>query len=204
VSETIIRNLRVLATDQRTDSKGEDGKPVVKTFGNVTFEVTPKIAEKIAVAQSLGQLSLSLRSIADNTSELERMVASGQVKVPAGANPAEERKHAAGDRQPADRQRADLHHRRRRVALPAPLGARPPAGGGRGRRKPAAIGSGASAPLRRRAPLRRVRPDRWSGSPAATMSASFQWGLAKMSNGNKSFGRKLRPAFAALALGARR
>jgi pilus assembly protein CpaB len=92
VSETIVRNLRVLATDQRTDSKGEDGKPVVKSFGNVTFEVTPKIAEKIAVAQSLGSLSLVLRSLADNTSELERMVASGQVKVPAGANPAEERK----------------------------------------------------------------------------------------------------------------
>jgi pilus assembly protein CpaB len=92
VSETIIRNLRVLATGQATDRKGEDGKPVVASFGNVTFEVTPKLAEKIAVAQSLGQLSLALRSIADNQSELERMVASGQVKVPAGANPAEERK----------------------------------------------------------------------------------------------------------------
>jgi pilus assembly protein CpaB len=92
VSETIIRNLRVLATDQAMERKGEDGKPVVKTYANVTFEVTPKIAEKIAVAQSLGQLSLALRSLADNQSELERMVASGQVKVPAGANPAEERK----------------------------------------------------------------------------------------------------------------
>lgn len=92
VSETIVRNLRVLATDQRVDGKGEDGKPLIKTFANVTFEVTPKIAEKIAVAQSLGQLSLVLRSLADNTAELERMVASGQVKLPAGANPAEERK----------------------------------------------------------------------------------------------------------------
>ena len=92
VSETIVRNLRVLATDQRIDSKGEDGKPVVKTFGNVTFEVTPKIAEKIAVAGSLGAMSLTLRSLADDTAELERLVASGQVKLPAGANPAEERK----------------------------------------------------------------------------------------------------------------
>jgi len=92
VSETIVRNLRVLATDQRVDSKGEDGKPVVKSFANVTMEVTPKIAEKIAVAQSLGQLSLALRSLADSTADLERMVASGQVKVPAGTNPAEERK----------------------------------------------------------------------------------------------------------------
>ena len=91
VSETIIRNLRVLATDQRTDSKNEDGKTVVKTFSNVTIEVTPRIAEKIAVAQSLGQLSLSLRSIADNSAELERAIASGEVKVPQGTNPAQER-----------------------------------------------------------------------------------------------------------------
>jgi pilus assembly protein CpaB len=92
VSETVIRNLRVLATDQRTDSKDEEGKTVVKTFNTVTLEATPRIAEKIAVAQSLGSLSLSLRSIADNTAELERAVAAGEVKVPAGTNPAEERR----------------------------------------------------------------------------------------------------------------
>ena len=40
----------------------------------------------------MGTLSLSLRSIADNTAELERAVASGDVKVPAGTNPAEERR----------------------------------------------------------------------------------------------------------------
>jgi len=91
VSETIIRNLRVLATDQRVDSKDEEGKTVVKKYNTVTLEATPRIAEKVMVAQSLGSLSLSLRSIADNTAELERAVASGEVKVPAGANPAEER-----------------------------------------------------------------------------------------------------------------
>ena len=57
----------------------------------MTIEVTPRIAEKIAVAQSMGTLSLSLRSIADNTAELERAVASGDVKVPANADPAQER-----------------------------------------------------------------------------------------------------------------
>jgi pilus assembly protein CpaB len=91
VSETIIRNVRVLATDQRITDKDEDGKTQVKTFSNVTFEVTPKLVEKIAVAQSLGQLSLSLRSIADNGAELERAVAAGEIKVPAGANPAQEK-----------------------------------------------------------------------------------------------------------------
>jgi pilus assembly protein CpaB len=92
VSETIVRNVRVLATDQRIDSKDEDGKIEVKTFANVTMEATPRIAEKIAVAQSVGTLTLSLRSIADNTAELERAVASGEVKMPNGTNPAEERK----------------------------------------------------------------------------------------------------------------
>jgi pilus assembly protein CpaB len=91
VSETIVRNLRVLATDQRIDSKDEEGKTLVKTFASVTFEATPRIAEKIAVAQSMGTLSLALRSIADNAAELERAVAAGDVKVPAGANPAEEK-----------------------------------------------------------------------------------------------------------------
>src|SRR5215213_4253664 len=91
VSETIMRNVRVLATDQRIDQKNEDGKIIVKTFSNVTIEVTPKIAEKITVAQSLGTLSLSLRSLADNSAELERAVAAGDVKVPVGANPAQER-----------------------------------------------------------------------------------------------------------------
>jgi pilus assembly protein CpaB len=91
VSETIIRNLRVLATDQRITEKDDDGKTQVKTFSNVTVEVTPKIAEKIAVAQSLGSLSLSLRSIADNTADVERAVAAGNIKIPAGTSPDQEK-----------------------------------------------------------------------------------------------------------------
>jgi pilus assembly protein CpaB len=91
VSETIIRNLRVLATDQRMTDKDEEGKTQVRVFANVTLEVTPRIAEKISVAQSLGSLSLSLRSIADNTAELERAVASGEIKVPAGTSPDQEK-----------------------------------------------------------------------------------------------------------------
>lgn len=81
-SETILRNLRVLATDQRTSTEDAEGKKEVKTFSTVTVEATPRIAEKIAVAQTVGQLSLSLRSIADNTAELERAIASGEIKVP--------------------------------------------------------------------------------------------------------------------------
>jgi pilus assembly protein CpaB len=91
-SETIIRNLRVLATDQSATQEQVEGKTKVKAFSTVTVEVTPKIAEKIAVAQTVGTLSLSLRSLADNSAELEQAIASGDVKVPAGASPQDEEK----------------------------------------------------------------------------------------------------------------
>jgi pilus assembly protein CpaB len=90
-SETIVRNIRVLAIDQRYTDKDEDGKPVVKEAKNVTLEVTPRIAEKVAVAQSVGTLSLSLRSIADQSSDFQRAVASGDIKIPEGTDPAQER-----------------------------------------------------------------------------------------------------------------
>lgn len=92
VSETVLRNVRVLATDQRMDAKGEDGKAVVQRFSMVTLEATPKIAEKIAVAQTIGQLSLSLRSLADNSAELERAIAAGEVTVPENDDPKAERR----------------------------------------------------------------------------------------------------------------
>jgi pilus assembly protein CpaB len=92
-AETVLQNLRVLATDQSTETTtSEDGKTVVRAFRTVTLEATPKVAEKIAVAQTIGTLSLSLRSIADNQSELERAIASGAVNVPEGLSPAEEAK----------------------------------------------------------------------------------------------------------------
>jgi len=87
VSETILRNIRVLATDQRMDAMGEDGKPLVQTYSNVTIEVTPKIAEKIAVAQTVGSLSLSLRSLADNSSDLDAAIAGTDVDLPDGTSP---------------------------------------------------------------------------------------------------------------------
>ena len=92
VAETILRNVRVLAVDQRTYSLNEEGKPIVKKAANVTLEVTPKIAEKIQVAQMVGGITLALRSIADTTADLERAVASGEVSVPEGNDPAAERR----------------------------------------------------------------------------------------------------------------
>ncbi len=92
VSETVIRNIRVLATDQRINARDENGNQVASPIATVTLEATPRIAEKIQVAQMVGGLTLALRSIADTTSELERAVASGEVKVPNTDDPAAERR----------------------------------------------------------------------------------------------------------------
>lgn len=92
-AETVLRNLRVLATDQTTEkTTDENGKTVVAEFRTVTLEVTPKIAEKIAVAQTIGTISLALRSIADSDSELEKAVAAGDIQIPEGATPEQEEK----------------------------------------------------------------------------------------------------------------
>lgn len=147
-AETIIRNVRVLATDQRTVSEDEEGKRAVTTFSTVTLEVTPKIAEKIAVAQSIGQLSLALRSIADNTAELERAIASGEVSVPkTGDAKAEKSMMLAVATRPIDNDTtfstgADVSRfQRRSVPARVPTSAAPTAGG------PVAAGPAYGAPV---------------------------------------------------------
>ena len=87
-TETVMRNVRVLATDQRVDNTPTpEGKTTVSNFSLVTLEATPKMAEKIAVAQKIGQLSLSLRPLADTNAALEKAVATGDLPVPAGTDP---------------------------------------------------------------------------------------------------------------------
>jgi pilus assembly protein CpaB len=69
-SETVLSNLRVLAFDQRLgpeappkDKEGKaEGAPVAKT---ATLEVSPRQAEIITLAQTLGSLSLVLNSVRD-------------------------------------------------------------------------------------------------------------------------------------------
>ncbi len=79
ITETALRDLRVLATDQTTETEvAPGGKSLVKTAHDVTLEVTPRIAEKIEVAQTLGTLSLALRSLADNQVEQDQATASGK------------------------------------------------------------------------------------------------------------------------------
>ena len=70
-SETLLGDVRVLAVDQAVENK-EGEVNVAKT---ATLEVAPKQAEKIAIALEMGNLSLSLHSLAreqDNFSKLAR------------------------------------------------------------------------------------------------------------------------------------
>jgi pilus assembly protein CpaB len=64
VSETILRNIRVLAIGQTLEQHGGDKVATGKT---ATLELTPRQTEVLALGQSLGDISLSLRSLADAT-----------------------------------------------------------------------------------------------------------------------------------------
>jgi pilus assembly protein CpaB len=76
-SETVLKDVRVLALDQRLDDQNKE-VVVAKT---ATLEVTPKEAEIIAVVSDLGKLSLSLRSLATNVGDevAAAQVAKGKV-----------------------------------------------------------------------------------------------------------------------------
>jgi pilus assembly protein CpaB len=65
VSETILRNVRVLAVDQTIEEKNGQKVAVGKT---ATVELTPQQAETLALSRQLGTLSLALRSLLDSQS----------------------------------------------------------------------------------------------------------------------------------------
>jgi pilus assembly protein CpaB len=79
VSETILRNVRVLAIGQNVQEK--DGQKVV-IGETATLELDPRQVEVIALAQRIGQLSLSLRSMADASKPDEPIQGdSGQITI---------------------------------------------------------------------------------------------------------------------------
>jgi pilus assembly protein CpaB len=68
VSETILTNIRVLAIDQTVEDKNGQKVVVGKT---ATLELSPSQAETLVLAQQVGVVSLSLRSIADRAKSQE-------------------------------------------------------------------------------------------------------------------------------------
>jgi pilus assembly protein CpaB len=63
VSETVLKDIRIIAMGAATSDLAEAGKANEKAK-TATFEVTPQQAESVALLTELGKLSLSLRSLA--------------------------------------------------------------------------------------------------------------------------------------------
>jgi pilus assembly protein CpaB len=63
ITDTILRNVRVLAVDQNVTEKSGQKVVVGKT---ATVEVTPPQAEVLALSRQVGTLSLALRSLTDS------------------------------------------------------------------------------------------------------------------------------------------
>lgn len=64
ISDTLFTNVRVLALGQQIETK--EGKKAAEGAANTaTLELTPRQAEMLLLATSMGEISLSLRSIAD-------------------------------------------------------------------------------------------------------------------------------------------
>ena len=78
ISDTLLTNVRVLAVGQVVQQ--ENGVNVV-TGETATLALTPSQAETVTLAQKVGQLSLSLRSIQDSGGAVE-VVADAQPDAP--------------------------------------------------------------------------------------------------------------------------
>ncbi len=88
-SETFIEDVRVLAIDQMLNNP--DNKAIVAK--TITLEVSPKQAEMINVAISIGSISVSLRSLAQNADTKPKINAPANAAVqsdkPSASEPAE-------------------------------------------------------------------------------------------------------------------
>jgi pilus assembly protein CpaB len=73
-SDTILKNIRVLAIDQNVEEKNGQKVVIGKT---ATLELAPAQAESLALAQKLGTISLVLRSITDANAKEEDRSAPG-------------------------------------------------------------------------------------------------------------------------------
>ena len=120
VSETIVRNLRVLATDQRIDSKNEEGKTECQDL----FDTSRSRRRRASPRRSRSPSRSARCRCRCARSPTIRPSSSGR-SPPARSRcpraPTRPRSAACCSRSPtADRHQHHLHHRRRRLALPAP------------------------------------------------------------------------------------
>ena len=90
---TVMRNLKVLAIDQQTRA-GDDAQAVVGA--TATLEVGPQDAEALALSKAEGDLSLVLRSYADNAGPSGR---TGRISAPVAAAPRAVKVYRGGEPQ---------------------------------------------------------------------------------------------------------
>lgn len=67
-SETILSNIKILAIDQEVRNQENAEATTAKT---ITLEVSKRQAEKLAMAQSMGEITLSLRRLGEKDTENE-------------------------------------------------------------------------------------------------------------------------------------
>ena len=72
VSETVLRDVRVIAMGRSLKSEAAGGDALTAPARTATLETSPAEAEKVALANELGKLSLSLRSLAATGMDADR------------------------------------------------------------------------------------------------------------------------------------
>lgn len=80
-TDVLLQNVRVLAVDQLADDRAEDPAPAKA----VTIEVNTRQGQKLALASSVGQLALALRSAGSTSGEASQRIALGDLNSAASA-----------------------------------------------------------------------------------------------------------------------
>jgi pilus assembly protein CpaB len=97
VSDTLFRNVRVLAIGQQIESK--EGKKIAESNANTaTLELTARQSELLALANSMGEISLSLRSIADLEADGTGPVAADDIEKSKNSNAVRVLRYGVGSR----------------------------------------------------------------------------------------------------------
>jgi pilus assembly protein CpaB len=76
IAETVITNIRVIAIDQQITQGGQANSVVgqQRVARTVTLEVTPEAAERVAVAEQLGRLAVTVRAAMEESKDLRNQM----------------------------------------------------------------------------------------------------------------------------------
>jgi pilus assembly protein CpaB len=95
----LLKNIRVLATDQTTERKGQASPPKA-----VTLEVGTEDAQKVILASTIGQLSLALRRSHGDTHTATRLIGADDLIERTGSIPTTKPGQVIGVTRAAERQ----------------------------------------------------------------------------------------------------